>query len=180
MRKELGLQAQMPQGGACLAPLGALPPMPCPSVSKISSVPTAALRLFIELGTQALYQTDLHAPAASFRRDYTCTVCPFSENNACTNVFYLLSQTHCTQKPLMQAQARISSILADTQELSSSLALSKGLEILQVASSGSYIKSSAILAQESVQGFRWRDPCQVMPMQWVPLSASQSISVEIP
>ena len=75
---------------------------------------------------------------------------------------------------------RLDSRLADTQELSSSLALSRGLEILQVASSGSYIKSSAILAQESVQGFRWRDPCQVMPMQWVPLSASQSISVEIP
>ena len=65
MRKELGLQAQMPQGGACLAPLGALPPMLCTSVSKISSVPTVALRLFTELETQALYQRDLHAPMHS-------------------------------------------------------------------------------------------------------------------
>ena len=81
---------------------------------------------------RALYQRSLHAPVASFRRNYACTVGPFSENNACTGVFYLLSQRRCRQKPLRQAQARISSILADTRELSSSLALSKGLEVWPV------------------------------------------------
>ena len=55
-----------------------------------------------ELETQALYQKDLHAPATSFRRGYTCTVCPFSENSTCTDAFYLLSQRCCMQKPLGQ------------------------------------------------------------------------------
>ena len=46
--------------------------------------------------TRALCQRDLHAPAASSRRDYAYTVGPFSENNACTGV--RLSRNHYSER----------------------------------------------------------------------------------